>query len=49
VGGEAYTLKTLVRNMGAKWQELAEYSSADMALQDDPYTPSTHTFVGKPL
>jgi hypothetical protein len=24
------------------WQDLPEYSSDNLALQDDPYTPSTH-------
>eukprot|EP01047_Picozoa_sp_COSAG01_P113292 COSAG01_NODE_42002_length_444_cov_4.426087_2_plen_130_part_01 len=27
---------------------LAEYSSAGIALQDDPYTPSTHTSLESP-
>jgi hypothetical protein len=30
------------------WQELAEYNSGSLALQDDPYTPSTHTSLGSP-
>jgi hypothetical protein len=30
------------------WQELAEYSSGNLALQDDPYTPSTHTSLESP-
>eukprot|EP01049_Picozoa_sp_SAG25_P000730 SAG25_NODE_26_length_21086_cov_21.643065_19_plen_110_part_00 len=30
------------------WQELAEYSSGSLALEDDPYTPSTHTSLESP-
>jgi hypothetical protein len=30
------------------WQELAEYCSGSLALQGDPYTPSTHTSLESP-
>jgi hypothetical protein len=30
------------------WQGLAEYSSGSLALQDDLYTPSTHTSLESP-
>ena len=39
---ERYVSKTVF------WQKLAEYSSGSLALQDDPYTPSTHTSLESP-
>jgi hypothetical protein len=30
------------------WHELEEYGSGSLALQDDPYTPSTHTSLESP-
>ena len=46
-GGVRVVLERYV-NRTVFWQELAEYSSGNLALQDDPYTPSTHTSLESP-